>query len=912
MELLISCESPDILCITETWLTSNIQSSALCLGDYQVFRVDRNFGSDPHGGVLIAIKPNLNPVIHPHSTNNEVVFVNISYFGVSLRLVVAYRSTSMSSTENESFVNFLSNELVNCINFILVGDLNYPHINWEDFSSNNPNENIFLEFVNENCLYQHVQQPTRDNNILDICLSTSEDLVSDTVVHDQFSTSDHSYFTCKLNLMKYNSPPKIIPNFSLANWEMIRVYLSTLDWDVILSRVTCTEAWSIVKHVINYCMDTFVPKKTICSNNSSPWVNRYLKTMIRKKKNKWRSYKRNPSRTNKSVYNNFSKRLKRESHRIKARFETDCFLNKKRSPKYFFNYVNRVTGTKSNSCIPSLEADGILATSDNSKAEALARQYQSVFTIDNDIFPDCDQLIPENSFTNLEVTDADVLDAVKLMNKSCAPGNDGIYPQFIKNVTCFMIKPLRILFNKSLSEGILPADWRQGIIVPIYKNNKRPRSPASYRPVCLTSVICKLLERIIHKYFVAYLELNSIISNEQHGFFKNRSTTTNLIKCLDDWSRALDSCTPVDIIYIDLAKAFDSVSHPKLIYKLKKIGIGDRLLSWFSGFICDRQQCVRVENNLSPFRPVLSGVGQGTILGPLLFNLYINDVTSSVFSCNLKLYADDAKLYAEVPNEECVNLLRNDLARLCSYFETWQLKLNSEKCEIIHLGHRNIGSNYAINGENLESKPTVRDLGITIAADFKMKTHVTQIVRNAFYKLRLLWVGFASRDTNFLVFLYTTYIRPCLEYNTQVFSPYLLGDINKMERVQRSFTKRLNNLSELSYQERLARINIESLEVRRIYFDLVFFFKIVYGLVDLEPSDFFSFNMNPTRGHSLKVNFPYARINVRKYFFINRSIPVWNALPSDVVESSSLSVFKKRLKTVDLSMFCRGRAHTAN
>ena len=171
---------------------------------------------------------------------------------------------------------------------------------------------------------------------------------------------------------------------------------------------------------------------------------------------------------------------------------------------------------------------------------------------------------------------------------------------------------------------------------------------------------------------IHFLKFNSLISNNQHGFLKCKSTATNLLECLNDWTKSVDNKLPVDIIYIDLAKAFDSVSHRKLLYKLNKVGIGGSILTWFGNFLCNRMQCVRVNSTLSTFLPVGSGIGQGTILGPLLFILYVNDITSQISNNTVKLYADDAKLYGNSANDHQCGQIQHDLNRIEGYLNDWQ------------------------------------------------------------------------------------------------------------------------------------------------------------------------------------------------------------------------------------------------
>ena len=629
--------------------------------------------------------------------------------------------------------------------------------------------------------------------------------------------------------------------------------------------------------------------------------------MVAKKRRKWSLYRRNPTRRNKRLYNRYGKYVKRQVQFIKGEYEKKLFRNRHSSQKSFYSYVDRLTGYTKQSDIHQLKVGGVTFSSSYQKALALSDQYRSVYTEENNIMPPCVQKMPPNSFGDLQITESDVIEAIRKMNVGGAPGPDCIYPKFIKEMSCFLVRPIITIFRKSLLTGQVPKMWRNGIIVPIYKNYMKPEDPSSYRPVCLTSVVCKLFERIIHKYMMTYLRRNEIISSSQHAFLTGKSTATNLIDCLNDWTKLIDVRKPVDILYLDLAKAFDSISHEKMLYKLQRIGVGSYMLRWLHSFLTQREHCVRVGCVSSPYEAVSSGIPQGTIIGPALFILYINDVVELDLSSSLKLYADDAKIYREVSSPDETDQLQSDLESVAEFFTEWQLTLNIDKCETIHLGSNNMHRVYELNNRHIPTQNNCRDLGIKITDNAKFSGHCDQVVRTAYYRLKQFRISFSCKEVDFQVHMYTTYIRPLLEYNTVVWSPYLLKDIDAVEKVQRFFTRLLPDHSEMSYTERLRVLNLQSLEVRRIFNDLIFVYKLLYGLIDFDYRILFQINTNNTRGHSLKLNHQYSRCNFRKSFFAVRIIPIWNSLPASLVDIESLVRFKNELKGIDLSRFCRGR-----
>ena len=495
-----------------------------------------------------------------------------------------------------------------------------------------------------------------------------------------------------------------------------------------------------------------------------------------------------------------------------------------------------------------LYVNGSEILNDDNKASALSSQYASVFTVDNGECPEFEMRMPPDSLNDVLITDRLIIEAIHHMNGNSAPGMDNIHPIFVKNVFPFLIKPLRLIFTKSFQTGIVPVDWTRGLICPIYKNNGRPNDCSSYRPICLTSIICRLFEYIVRKQMLEYFIGNNLLSPSQHGFLPKRSTCTNMLSCLNDWTKFLNDGKCFDVIYIDLAKAFDTVSHSKLLQKLCALGVGGCLLRWLRKFLVGRVQSVRVGTSISSAVPVMSGIPQGTILGPLLFLLYVNDLpdTLATSNSNLILYADDSKLYWRTSStNECL-LLASDLLSLEEWFSRWQLTVNISKCEVLNVGFDNSMFPFRIGNHIMPQSSSCKDLGIHVSRDLSSSKHCTTISNFAHFKCRQFYRSFACKDRDFLLFLFTTYIRPILESSSPLWSPHLVSDINTVEGVQRKFTKYLPGLFDVSYPERLRILNLESLELRRLRADLILLYKIVHKMVDIDFDTLFSFNSNST------------------------------------------------------------------
>ena len=426
------------------------------------------------------------------------------------------------------------------------------------------------------------------------------------------------------------------------------------------------------------------------------------------------------------------------------------------------------------------------------------------------------------------------------------------------------------------------------------------------RPVSLTSSVCKVMETIIKNEIFDHVGRFGLLTRHQHGFRSKFSTISQLLECLNDWTSVLDRNKQTDVAYLDFAKAFDSVSHPKLISKLRSLGISGLLLQWIKSFLENRTQRVRTGSQLSDSANVTSGVPQGTVLGPVLFLLYVNDLTTVVKDSSVKLYADDVKLYVTADLRS--NQLKDDLQNVSEWAKLWQLNLSFEKCKILNVSRHPTPNIYALDNNPLENVSSIKDLGIAIDSSLKPHLHVHQVVCRAKKTSACIFKSFRSRNHDFLINMFKVYVRPLLEYASVCWNPGKVTDIDAIERVQKSFIGRFSGLQEgLSYAQKLKMFGLDSLELRRTHNDLTEVYKIFHGLSPLKKEEFFSLtnHQHSTRGHVLKIKLEKFAHNERKYFFTNRVIPVWNSLSDYEVLAPSVEAFKNRLKNVNLSRFLK-------
>ena len=540
-----------------------------------------------------------------------------------------------------------------------------------------------------------------------------------------------------------------------------------------------------------------------------------------------------------------------------------------------------------------MDESGSVTTDNQQKAEVLSRYFSSVFTVEGDEDPPVMSSDHQGPILDdIDVSPAKVRVKLLSLRPNSSSGPDSIHPRVLRESASTLSAPLSTLFRKSIDTGRLPGDWKVGEVVPIYKKGNR-QSPTSYRPVSLTAVPSKVLESIIRDNLLQHLSDAGALTDAQHGFLPKKSCTSQLLEVMEDWSAAVESGEPVDVAYLDFAKAFDSVPHRRLLGKLHAYGIRGKLLDWISAFLIDRRQRVVIQGSKSEWVPVTSGIPQGSVLGPTLFTVFVNDMPQQVLSC-IKLFADDTKLYCPVTGG--VADLQADIDALVNWSKKWLLPFNSTKCRVMHIGRQNPGHAYMLDGEPMQVVREEKDLGILIDDELKFHKQTAASISKASQMLAVVRRSFANLDESTLPLLYRSLVRPFLEYGNAIWGPFGKVDQKNLERVQRRATRMVNSVRHLEYPDRLRRLKIPSLYYRRRRGDMITVYQMLQGGMEVNHDMFLTRNnAERTRGHQWKLEKPSARSLTRRNTFSTRIINDWNSLPASMVSASSVNQFKARL-----------------
>ena len=689
----------DIILLTETWLKDEIHDNDLKLINFKTpYRKDRG-GERMGGGVLIYVRD-----IIPSKRRQDLEVVNIECLWVELTINkkkilfgVFYRPPDSGA---EAW-DLISQSIENAINtgidkIIITGDLNENLLN-----ERNNKLNTILQ---QNGLSQAITDPTffceLSSSLLDIISTNDPESLLYTEVGENILEANIRYHCPVSGILNISKPPnkffsRKIWNYNNGNVDQYRTDLEVVDWDTILSKNDINDIVSEITETILNVAEKNIPRKTVkIRSQDPPWMTSNIKKLIRRRK---RFHKKAKIKDTTESWERFRKARNECVNTIKLakatllKKQTENLEKPDISVRNWWKILSNLSGRPPKcSNYPPLFIHDNYIEDDQEKANVFNMFFCQQASID-----DSNATLPHFPFpadvptlNTILITEEEVFDHISSLDISKATGPDEISARLIKYAGRELCRPLAQLFNKSIKTSTFPSSWKTANVIPVFKNGDRELL-GNYRPIALLSIIGKIMEKCVFKHLFNFLNQNRLITSLQSGFIPGDSTVNQLLHLSDTFGKALDAGKEVRVIFCDISKAFDRVWHEGLIYKLNRIGIRGKLLRWFMSYLSNRKQRVVISGQSSEVHKIKAGVPQGSILGPLLFITFINDIVCDI-SCHIRLFADDTSLFIIVEDPyTAAELLNNDVEKIHQWSNQWLVNFNPKK----NGGNDNISKN---------------------------------------------------------------------------------------------------------------------------------------------------------------------------------------------------------------------------
>lgn len=925
-----SCCEYSLIAITETGIHSGVQNAEFMdVEKYIVMRCDRDYASsglNRGGGVCLGISSILNPVNldlknlsdFKNFTLIDIVGARITVGIFSFYVFVLYIPPGMPHDTYTSLFEVLSSlYYLNDAHILILGDFNIPeYVKLLDCQE----KNLTVLALNNFCQFFNLEQfnfiRNTNNRLLDLVLAnfncTVIEAPENIVTIDNHHPPLHIIFNAALKPLKNKvKSNKTFYNFKKADLVSLYQTIAAYDWTFLHHCDNASSAFQVFYEILYVFLDRYVPLMKASCRQYPPWYNSGLIKNIRKKHKLFEYYKSNRNPFVLEEFKQLRRQIKIDCERLYKAYCQAAEGDIKTNPSRFWNFVRRKKGI--NNLPTSMEYKSNQLTDGTCISEAFAEFFKDSYapTDQNNDSPSH----PPEDFTNNAIpltlscnqfTVDEVETALKKMKPKNTMGPDKIPAFLIHDCATVLAPPLTILYNLSLKTCVFPEVLKKSRIVPIHKKGN-VCNVENYRPITIINNFSKVFESILYQ--PMFFHVKHMLTDRQHGFLKNRSTVTNLFCITQYIATAIDEHAQVDVVYTDFSKAFDKLDHKILVHKFNTFGFDTKLCNFLENYLTKRCQYVDFRGFASNEFVAPSGVPQGSILGPLFFNMYINDIGDNL-SIPYLLYADDLKLYSIINNiSDCV-LLQNELEKIYQWCLKNKLHVNVSKCNVLSFSLKQeenmLEYEYSLNKSLLPRSDTFRDLGVIFDRKLSFTSHI-QHLSSISYKT----LGFVIRntdvfrDTSTSILLYNAYVRSKMEYGSLIWAPYYAVHSDALERIQRRFLKCLAYREDGSYPDigypqfnLLERFSVKSLRSRRNTSENIFLHKLIHNNFDCsEILGMLQFHV--PRVHSRHRDDFYvktANTNVLKNSPLLRMCSQVNSLPSSLdIFSSSINSVKNVL-----------------
>lgn len=904
----MSLSNYSVLCLTETWIAPTIKDEVISIEGYQLVRKDRRIGRG--GGVGMYIKNTFSFSLIDSESTIEQLWVKININKQHYAVGVVYRQPDLSYNE---FLNTLEHQL----SFLLpqydeifcLGDFNIDMLKTDSLGFFKLNQ--ILEAYN---LDQLVHSPTRitlkSTTLIDLIITTNNDDVVDCVnVISLDHMSDHELTCCELNIKCKSNVPifKTIRNFKNFIQEQFYADLTSINFDVIYDLNNVNDKLNFLNENILNLLNIHAPIITIrITKKFSPWITDNLRLLIslrNKARSRWR-------RTKNEGHYNYYKELRNYTT-----------LSCRREKKAFFEHKLRVNGA--NKVWRDLEMLNIKKSRKNTIPNDLkyADNLNKYFANSIPLMPTDQNVINyynSNIIQNIEtftfrlISEFDVQKILYAI-KTNALGHDGLNIIVLLMCCPHILPYITHILNFCLENNIFPDAWKQALILPIPKNNN-PTEFKDLRPISILPTLSKVLEREVESQLREHVTKFNILPDMQSGFRPLHSCETALLNITDDILRGTDEKKATVLVLIDFSKAFDTIDHKILLAVLKFVGVSNETLNFFRSYLTGRTQRVKADNSVSAPLDVLSGVPQGSILGPLLYTLYTSEFQKSVKHCQMHLYADDTQLYLSFDPSQCLEAMdkiNQDIVSLLEKSKSHSLNINATKTSVLVFGQPNVRSEVSerilinIDGHNVSPTVKAKNLGLIFDSSLRFKPHINNCIRLAYMNLKMIYSNRYYLSQKVKTILCESLVLSRFNFADTVYGPCIDADDNRRIQVVQNACLRLifgvrrrQNIS-----HKLPELGWLNMSGRRLLHSACLFHKIVTNKIPKYLNKKISYR---TDVHNINIRFkgtltpPLHRTEMFKRSFSYQITKVYNSVPPSI-KSKTVSTYKNSYKKFLLS-----------
>lgn len=877
----------DIVCMTESWLGSSISDSMIAIDGYNIVRNDRNRHG---GGICVYFKKGLfcrvlkQSVVLSDESQGSTEYLLLEFVNGCDRffLGVYYNPPNIDCSET-LFQHFDEYKLRYRSSF-LIGDFN------TNLLVNSGRVQRFEEVLSTWSFCNVSFEPTffhqNGSSLLDLLLTDSSEIVLKFNQISMPGVSSHDLIFCSLDFCKSQSDEAFYyRDYNNCNYTVLNQCFQDTNWENFYSTNNPDCLIEILNEKLLLFHDNCVPVK-LYRRRTNPWFDHEIEKTIIERNIAYRNWKRSKTLSDEAHYKTLRNRVVSKIKIAKQNYEKRMF-DVGSSSKQLWSNVKKLGVSSKDSTVPVI----------NANADSINDYFSSNFTmIDNDpaIF------IPENPegfrFRNIE--NPEIINAIFSIDSN-AVGLDELPMKFIKIVMPYALPLIHHLFNSILTTSTFPNAWKMVKIIPI-KKSANCSDVSNLRPISILSALSKAFEKLIKSQMSDYIANLGLLNDVQSGFRKGHSTETALLKVHDDIARTIDKKGIAVLLLIDFAKAFDRVSHVKLLKKLSyKFGFSRSVASLIKSYLCDRTQAVYFNGVLSTPKRIHSGVPQGSVLGPLLFSIFINDLPAVLKYCCIHLYADDVQIYFCSTNYNVAEIsqkVNEDLNRIYCWSQRNLLPINSSKTKAMLITRLNTSFDLptlTLNNEPIKFVNKVNNLGMVFTSNLCWESHINTQIKKIFGTLKQLSIVSKHLDVQIKLKLFKALIFPHFIYGDFVFSNATQQSTNKLRIALNCCIRYVFNIS------RLGRVSHLQKQMLGCPFDQFYRYRIctiLFRIKSTEKPNYLFSKLIPfrnTRVNNLLI--PYHSSHYYSQSLFSRGIVLWNNLPNNIKNSTSKHIFKRDL-----------------